>query len=79
VVVVSRDVPSARKKEREVEYLAYYDSLTGLHNRRFFLETLATLTEAARRGRGTRRGDRHLRGFHVVNDNLGPPGGRCAA
>jgi diguanylate cyclase (GGDEF)-like protein/PAS domain S-box-containing protein len=60
------------EKEREVHTLAYYDTLTDLPNRRLFQETLTTLTEAARRGP-------HklvvmvidVRGFHVVNDNLG--------
>ncbi|HUQ29819.1 MAG TPA: EAL domain-containing protein [Usitatibacter sp.] len=60
------------EKEREVHHLAYYDPLTGLPNRRLFQETLATLTDASRRG------DEKLvvividvRGFHVLNDNLG--------
>ena len=58
------------EKEREVHHLAYYDPLTGLPNRRLFQETLATLTES-------RPGARlavvviDVRGFHVVNDNLG--------
>ena len=60
------------EKEREVHHLAYYDTLTGLPNRRLFQETLATLTEASRRGPGklvVMVVD--VRGFHVVNDNLG--------
>jgi len=59
-------------KEREVHHLAYYDTLTGLPNRRLFQETLATLTEAARRG-AVRMVVMvvDVRGFHVVNDNLG--------
>ncbi len=59
------------EKEREVHHLAYYDTLTDLPNRRLFQETLATLVDA-------RRGAGKLvvvvvdvRGFHVVNDNLG--------
>jgi diguanylate cyclase (GGDEF)-like protein len=59
-------------KEQKVHHLAYYDALTGLPNRRLYQDRLVTLTEAARLG------DRKvvvvvidLRGFHVVNDNLG--------
>jgi diguanylate cyclase (GGDEF)-like protein/PAS domain S-box-containing protein len=60
------------QKEREVHHLAYYDTLTGLPNRRLFQETLATLTEAARRGAGRMVVMvLDVRGFHVVNDNLG--------
>ena len=60
------------EKEREVHHLAYYDTLTGLPNRRLFQETLATLVEA-RRGVGGMLAVvvLDLRGFHVVNDNLG--------
>ncbi len=60
------------EKEREVHHLAYYDTLTDLPNRRLFQETLATLTEASRRGPNklvVMVVD--VRGFHVVNDNLG--------
>jgi diguanylate cyclase (GGDEF)-like protein/PAS domain S-box-containing protein len=60
------------EKEREVHHLAYYDTLTGLPNRRLFQETLATLTEASRRAPGklvVMVVD--LRAFHIVNDNLG--------
>src|SRR5260221_10684318 len=60
------------EKEREVHRLDYYDTLTGLPNRRLFQETLATLTEASRRAPGkvvVMVID--LRAFHIVNDNLG--------
>jgi diguanylate cyclase (GGDEF)-like protein len=60
------------EKEREVHYLAYYDPLTGLANRRLFQETLATLAEASRRGAAKLAVMViDIRGFHVVNDNLG--------
>jgi len=60
------------EKEREVHHLAYYDTLTGLPNRRLFQETLDTLTEASRRGAGKLVVVVvDVRGFHVVNDNLG--------
>src|SRR5262249_18844399 len=59
-------------QEQELHHLAYYDVLTGLPNRRLFQERLATLTETSRLG------SRKIvvlivdvRGFHVVNDNLG--------
>jgi diguanylate cyclase (GGDEF)-like protein/PAS domain S-box-containing protein len=59
-------------KEQEVQHLAYYDALTGLPNRRLYQDRLVTLTEAARLG--TRKVVVvvvDVRGFHVLNDNLG--------
>jgi diguanylate cyclase (GGDEF)-like protein/PAS domain S-box-containing protein len=60
------------EKDKRLHHLAYYDVLTGLPNRRLFQERLAALTETSRPG------SRKLvvmivdvRGFHVVNDNLG--------
>ena len=42
-VVVFRDVTDERKSHREIEYLSYHDPLTGLHNRRYYLEALQEL------------------------------------
>ena len=60
------------EKEQKVHHLAYYDALTGLPNRRLFQERLATLTETSRPGsRKVVVMIVDVRGFHVVNDNLG--------
>jgi diguanylate cyclase (GGDEF)-like protein/PAS domain S-box-containing protein len=59
-------------KEQKVHHLAYYDALTGLPNRRLYQDRLVTLTEAARLGeRKVVVVVVDVRGFHVVNDNLG--------
>lgn len=43
VVVVSRDVTDRMGREKLMQYLAYHDSLTGLPNRRLFMERLEQL------------------------------------
>lgn len=42
-VLVFRDVTEKRKRDREIEYLSYHDSLTGLYNRRYFEEHVKKL------------------------------------
>lgn len=60
------------EKAQRLDYLAYYDALTGLPNRSLYQERLCRLTEAARPG-ATKLAVVviDIRGFHVVNDNLG--------
>jgi diguanylate cyclase (GGDEF)-like protein/PAS domain S-box-containing protein len=62
----------ANEKAQQLDYLAYYDALTGLPNRSLYQERLRRLTEAARPG-STKLAVVviDVRGFHVVNDNLG--------
>jgi diguanylate cyclase (GGDEF)-like protein/PAS domain S-box-containing protein len=62
----------SNEKAQRLDYLAYYDALTDLPNRSLYHERLRQLTE------GTRPGSTKLavvvidvRGFHVINDNLG--------
>ncbi len=43
VVFVFRDVTEERKKQEQIKYLSYHDSLTGLYNRGFFDEELKRL------------------------------------
>lgn len=42
-VLVFRDVTERKERQQEVEFLSYYDPLTGLYNRRFFEEELRRL------------------------------------
>ncbi|MFC0559545.1 PAS domain S-box protein [Halalkalibacter alkalisediminis] len=37
---ISKDITVLKKSEEKIHYLAYHDSLTGLHNRAFFDECL---------------------------------------
>jgi len=60
------------EKAQRLDYLAYYDALTGLPNRSLYQERLSRLTEAARPGAAKLAVVVvDVRGFHVVNDNLG--------
>lgn len=60
------------EREQKLHHLAYFDALTGLPNRRLFQERLMTLTETSRLGvRKVVVMVADIRGFHVLNDNLG--------
>jgi len=43
VVLVFRNVTEKKTQQKEIEYLSFHDSLTGLYNRRFFEEELHRL------------------------------------
>jgi len=76
VMGVSMDVTEEVVAKRQAEHMAYYDPLTGLLNRRAFMETLQESMEAARIGR-QRMGVVFidLDNFKFVNDSFGHPVG----
>jgi diguanylate cyclase (GGDEF)-like protein/PAS domain S-box-containing protein len=43
VVLVFREITERRKQQKEIEYVSFHDSLTGLYNRHFFEEELKRL------------------------------------
>jgi diguanylate cyclase (GGDEF)-like protein/PAS domain S-box-containing protein len=47
-IVVSRDVSEKKEHREKLEYFAYYDSLTGVPNRRFFQKMLEIAIDDAR-------------------------------
>ncbi len=51
LVVVGRDVTERKQAEAEIERLAYFDSLTGLPNRRLYLDRLENAATAAQHSR----------------------------
>jgi diguanylate cyclase (GGDEF)-like protein/PAS domain S-box-containing protein len=73
---LDRRLLDLRQAEADLQRLARYDSLTGLSNRSFFLETLSQILLRAER-RKNRAGliFIDLDGFKAVNDNLGHEAG----
>ncbi|MDD2927065.1 diguanylate cyclase, partial [Rhodoferax sp.] len=69
---IGRDISERKRTEKEIEYLAFYDALTGLPNRRLLIERLQLALL------GTARHDRYsavlfidLDNFKDLNDSLG--------
>jgi diguanylate cyclase (GGDEF)-like protein/PAS domain S-box-containing protein len=74
--IIARDIRGIRAAEEKVEYLAYYDTLTGLPNRNELLKRLAM--EVARVNRNHTHGALlfiDLDNFKYINDSLGHPVG----
>ncbi|MGB4673034.1 MAG: EAL domain-containing protein [Azovibrio sp.] len=72
LVVVGRDITEHKRAEAEIEQLAYFDPLTGLPNRRLYLDRLETALAAAQHSRvygAVLFVD--LDGFNTLNDARG--------
>jgi diguanylate cyclase (GGDEF)-like protein/PAS domain S-box-containing protein len=75
-VGILTDITQRKKAEKEIEYLAFYDSLTGLPNRRKLLERLTFSIKLSRReGRRFAVFMMDLDKFKAVNDTLGHAAG----
>jgi len=71
-IVLSRDITERKEAENRIAQLAYIDSLTGLPNRRAFLERLGREVQRAQRsGHQLAVLFMDLDGFKSVNDSLG--------
>ena len=72
VVLAAADIHDERVNRGELYHLATHDALTGLHNRRFFLESLdRALKRAQRSGQAVALLYLDLDGFKQVNDQAG--------
>ncbi len=69
VVIVFRDITLDKKKEEEVKYLGYHDSMTGLYNRAYFEKAPNNLDEKRYLPLGIIMGDSN--GLKMVNDVFG--------
>ena len=75
-IVLSRDITERKEAENRIAHLAHFDSLTGLPNRRSFLERLGREVQRAQRSaRQLAVLFMDLDGFKTVNDSLGHSAG----
>lgn len=70
VVLIFTDITQRKRLEEDLLYLANHDPLTGLHNRRFFLELLQSVVGRAARGTHSYLLYLDLDNFKVVNNSL---------
>lgn len=72
IVVISWDITEYKRKVKKLEKLAFYDHLTGLPNRRIFLERLQqSMFTTDRRGKWTALMVLDCDNFKQINDNHG--------
>lgn len=72
VVVIARDITERKRYEEQIRYQAYHDALTGLPNRRLFLDRLTmALAQAHRQRQLVAVMFLDLDNLKQVNDNLG--------
>jgi len=69
VILVFRDVTEEKRRQDEIYYMSYYDSLTGLYNRRFFEEELKRIDTERNLPISIIMGD--CNGLKLTNDAFG--------
>lgn len=69
VVLVFRDITEEKRRQDEIYYMSYYDSLTGLYNRRYFEEELKRLDTERNLPISVIMGDAN--GLKIINDTFG--------
>ena len=77
LVIVNRDITDRKRAEQQAEHNSFHDGLTGLPNRRLFLDRLQQLFERAQRNPESQYAVLFvdLDGFKIFNDTLGPAAG----
>jgi diguanylate cyclase (GGDEF)-like protein len=72
LLIVTRDITERRRAKARIEYLAYYDTLTGLPNRQLFVREVGRAIRTAKRtGHLMALLYLDLDRFKRINDNLG--------
>lgn len=69
LIGISRDITERKKKEEEILYLTYHDSLTGLYNRTFFDEEIHRIDNVDQLPVSVIIGD--VNGLKIINDAFG--------
>jgi diguanylate cyclase (GGDEF)-like protein/PAS domain S-box-containing protein len=69
VVLVFRDITEEKRRQDEIYYMSYYDSLTGLYNRRYFEEEFKRLDTRRNLPISVIMGDAN--GLKLINDAFG--------
>ena len=69
VVLVFRDVTEEKRRQDEIHYISYHDSLTGLYNRRFLEEELKRIDRPDNLPISIIMGD--VNGLKLINDAFG--------
>lgn len=69
VILVFRDVTEKKQKQKQIEYLSLHDHLTGLYNRRYFTDKLASVDIETHYPLGLIMID--LNGLKILNDAYG--------
>ncbi len=74
LVIVNRDITERKRAEEQLEHNSFHDALTGLPNRRVFLDRLQHLFARAQRNPERQYGVLFvdMDGFKVFNDTMGP-------
>ncbi|MHB8215309.1 MAG: putative bifunctional diguanylate cyclase/phosphodiesterase [Candidatus Sulfotelmatobacter sp.] len=74
LVIVNRDVTERKRAEEQLEHNSFHDALTGLPNRRLFLDRLQHMFARARRSPERQYAVLFvdLDGFRVFNDTMSP-------
>ncbi len=77
LVIVNRDVTDRKQAEEQAEHNAFHDGLTGLPNRRLFLDRLQNMFERAQRDPERQYAVlfADLDGFKAFNDTMGTAAG----
>jgi len=73
ITVFSQDITDRKKFEESILYLSYHDPLTGLYNRRFYMEELMRLDKEEYYPLAVIMGD--INGLKIMNDAFGHDAG----